>query len=246
MNTKSILIIGASGRTGNYIIQQLNDNNVVPTNTNKPKIFAFCRDPSKLDPTIINMCDGTIKGNARSSDDIERALIESQADLVLVSVGNGDSVKKSDIRTQSAQALVKVLTKNSTSNKNNTESTTSFENVRVIVVSSSGAGGSKIKVGFGIGKFIEWHLRHILNDHNGQEAAFLGSRMKNRTMIVRPTALTENEATGHVVTFGEKEKCPTLQTDRKDLADWLIREGMMSVDRFGSAPICLTCIKSKK
>ena len=245
MNTKSILIIGASGRTGNYIIQQLNDTNVVRTNTNKPKIYAFCRDPSKLHPTIMDMCDGTIKGNARSSDDLERALVESQADLVLVSVGNGDSVKKSDIRTQSAQALVKVLTKNS--GNTHTENTTSFENVRVIVVSSSGAGGSKIKVGFGIGKLIEWHLRHVLNDHNGQEAAFMGSRMmKNRTMIVRPTALTENEATGYVLTFGEKEKCPTLQTDRKDLADWLIREGMMSADRYGSAPVCLTCIKPKK
>jgi hypothetical protein len=152
----------------------------------------------------------------------------------VVSIGNGDSVKKSDIRTESARTLVQVL------NKPN------YQHVRVLVVSSSGAGDSSIIVGFGIGKLIEFHLRHVLKDHGGQEAVFL-SAMKERTMIVRPTALTENKSTGKVITFGPKEKCPTTETDRKDLADWLIQEAIgcdWSSGRFGSKPITLTCVNN--
>ena len=238
MNQKnSALIIGASGRTGAQIIRQLDANT---NKRNKLKVFAFCRDPSKLDPKTKAHCTGVLKGNARLSTDLEKAIQESEADLVVVSIGNGDSVKKTDIRTSSAQALVQVLSK------------PKYQHVQVLVVSSTGAGGSRIKVGFGIGRMIEFHLRHVLKDHNGQEAAFLSSSaMKNRTMIVRPTALVENEATGKLVSFGDLEKSPTIQTDRKDLADWLIKEAVLKVfeeggfGRFGSRSVNLTGLKMK-
>jgi hypothetical protein len=119
----------------------------------------MCRDPSKLSDETRSCCDDVIQG--------------------IVAVSNGDNVKKNDIRTASAKALVSVLT-----------TTPGYPRIRAVVVSSIGSGGSKIKVGFGIGSLIRFHLRHILHDHDGQEAGFLSS-MKERTYIVCPTGLTE-------------------------------------------------------
>ena len=165
----------------------------------------MCRDPSKLSDETKACCEGIVQGNARDAKDTEHALKVSKADLVIVAIGNGDSVKKNDIRTASAKALVSVLT------------TTGYRNVRAVVVSSIGGGGSKIKVGFGVGMLISFHLRHILHDHDGQETEFLTS-MKDRTFVVRPTGLTEGKATGKVVPFGDREKCPIGQENRRKIA----------------------------
>ena len=234
MNSKAVLIIGASGRTGFHLIKQLNNekeknNNNIPENL---KIFGFCRSPSKLDVETKALCDGVIEGNARNVADVEAAVKKSKADIVVVAIGNGDNVKKSDIRTSSAEALVKVLNKQK------------YRNVKVVLVSSIGAGESRIKYKLGIGRMIEFHLRHILRDHDGQEAAFKAA-MKDRVLIVRPTALSENESTGKtLIPFGDLDKCPTLQTDRQDLANWLINEGVFRMEgtkrHFGSKPINLT------
>jgi hypothetical protein len=91
---------------------------------------------------------------------------------------------------------------------------------------------------------IEFHLRHVLRDHDGQEAAIL-SAMKDRTMIVRPTGLTENESTGRTTMFDGNKKCPTMKTDRKDLTDWLVNNAMYgnATDHFGSKPIHITCLQ---
>lgn len=206
MTISSVLVIGATGRTGVHILQQLAASDSAVTAT-QPEIFAFCRDPYKLDKNVAYLVTGAIQGNARNPRDLERALEDSRADLVVICVGNGDDVSKNDIRTKNAQALVQVLT-----------SQPQYDHVRVLVVSSIGAGPSKIKAGFGIGKLIEFHLRHILHDHTGQEYAFSKDpSIQRRTMIVRPTGLTEGQPTGKVVTFGDVEKCPTMQTDREEI-----------------------------
>jgi hypothetical protein len=86
----------------------------------------------------------------------------------------------------------------------------------------------------------------VLKDHSGQEEVFLSSPMKDRTMTVRPTALAENESTGKMITFNFYEKCPTMQTDHKDLADWLMKEAIFrdwSSGRFGSKHFTVTCVK---
>jgi len=230
MNAKSVLVIGASGRTGKHIIHQ-----IFQTKNATTKIFAFCRDLSKLDADTTKLCSGVIKGDARNQDDLERAVAKSEADLVIISIENGDSVKKSDIRTASANVLVSVLSKPEN------------RNIKALVISSTGSGGSRIKIGLGIGRLIEFHLRHVLKDHDGQENAFLES-MKTRTMIVRPTALAENSSTGLMTVFGDRERSPTIKTDRKDLAEWLVKEvicpqkGSNGNDRFGSKPVNLTTL----
>ena len=202
-NNKSILIIGATGETGLEITRQLVEHH------SKPAIHALARDPSKLQSQKFKLA-GIVQGNARDASDIEHALEVSQADWVIVCVGNGDNVGKNDIRTANAKATVSVLQK------------PAFQHVRAMVVSSTGAGSSKIIVGLGIGALISHHLRHILADHTSQESAF--AAIPNRTTIVRATALTSDQATGKVVTFGDTVKSPSIKTDRADLVAWMVNE----------------------
>jgi len=201
---KSVLIIGATGETGSEIARQLSNSRP------KPDIHALVRDPSKLSSTV--KLTTYIKGNARSEQDIESALKSSHADWVIISVGNGENVAKgvNDIRGANAKATVQVLQK------------PEFQNVRTMVVSSTGAGSSKIVVGMGIGTLISHHLRYVLADHTHQEAAF--AAIKDRTIIVRATALTTNKPTGKLITFSDTAKSPTIKTDRADLAAWIVNE----------------------
>lgn len=228
-NPKNILVLGSTGRTGINLIQQLAKLN----DTNKPKIFAFCRDPSRMEKETKLLCDSVLKGNATSPSDLESALEDSGADCVFVAIGNGQNLSNSgnSIRTENAKALVQVLRK------------PQYSHVKVMIISSNGAGGSKILVGFGIGQLIAFHLRHVLRDHDGQEAIFLSS-LQDRTLIVRPTALTEFDSTGKLVTFGDTEKPPTIATDRLDLANWVVKDAVFgTAATFGSKPINLTGVK---
>jgi len=235
---ESILVIGASGRSGVHLIHAIDDYNSKPIATSRPQISAFCRDPSKLDEDIKSKCTKIVQGNARNEADLKRALDESKADLVIMCIGNGDSTSKNDIRTASARALSNVLR-----NENKQEqSSSSYSHVKAVVISSMGAGGSQIKIGFGMGRMIEFILRNALKDHDGQEAVFLSKGMRHRTMIVRPTHLTEGESTGRVIMFGNNEKSPTTRTDRKDLADWTVKQMMDETNvHFGSPPVNITC-----
>lgn len=198
----SVLVIGATGKTGLAIIKQL------ATDPSQPKIYAMARDPSKL----VNNKNVTsvYKGDARKAYDIENTLYETKADWVVVSVGNGEDVSKTDIRASNAKATVAVLQK------------PAFKHVRAMVVSSTGAGTSKIIVGLGIGALISYHLRHILSDHTKQEECF--KQLGTRVTVARATALTEDAPVGKLIQFGDKVKSPTIKTDREDLAKWITNE----------------------
>lgn len=201
---KSLLLIGATGKTGLAILDQLTKH------PSHPAIHVLCRDVSKLSPSNQNKCASILKGNARNASDIEMALNQSHAEWVIVCVGNGENVSKNDIRTVNANATVSVLKK------------PQFNHVRALIVSSTGAGSSRIIVGMGIGKLISYHLRHVLADHTGQEAAF--SQIQNRATVVRATSLTDNQATGKLAYFGDQSKGPSIKTDRADLGEWVANE----------------------
>ena len=233
MTFQSVLVIGATGRTGGQVIDQLSQVK------DGPDIYAFCRNPDKMDSDLKEKCDGILQGNALDSVDLERAIIDSQADMVVISVGNGDNLKKTTTRTDNAKALVAVLSK------------PQFQNVQVFVVSSDGAGPTSIKVGFGIGKMIEFHLRHILKDHTDQENIFLSKNrpsVRDRVRVVRPTALVDGKTNGQIVTFADTEKSPTIETDRAFLAKWIVSEIMAHPAgmKFGGRTFNVTCVKPVK
>jgi hypothetical protein len=116
-----------------------------------------------------------------------------------------------DIRTVNAQATAGILQKRE------------YLHVRALVTSSTGAGCSRIVIGLGLGAIFSHHLRHVLADHSGQEAAFL-AEMKSRTTTVRATSLTTGKPTGKLVTFADTIKSPSIKTDRADLAAWVVIE----------------------
>lgn len=214
---KSVLVIGATGRTGLACIRQLDQ--IVGINT--PSIHAFCRDQSRLSSADRSICETVYEGDARSPVDLERAIYTSEATHIVIAIGNGDSTSKSTLRTTSAKALVNVL-----------QSKPHYATIRVIVVSSTGASASKIKVGLGLGKIKERQLRHVLNDHTGQEDAF--AVIRYQATIVRPTSLTDGSPRGSLIEFGDKDKAPSIRTDRADLALWVTNE-ILSGRHQGSA-----------
>ena len=199
----SILVLGATGATGLACIEKL------AKQTPRPTIHAFCRNKTKLDSKTSALCKSVFQGDARKSSDIARALRQTNANWVLVAVGQGNDLSsKNDIRTLSAKAIADALRSNP-----------SLESVRIVVVSSNGAGRSKIVVGMGLGSLISFHLRHVLKDHTGQEAAL--AALQDRTIVVRPTSLTSDAPTGKLVEFGDTVKGPSIHTDRADLAEWV-------------------------
>jgi len=207
----SVLVIGASGRTGTLIMQQLSNND----NT---QVHAFCRDPTKFDDKSQTFYHSIVKGNALNSHDLQNAIETTNANVVVVSIANGDSLKKTNLRTASAQALAQVLEKQN------------FQHVKVVVISSSGAGTSHIKVGFGVGKVVEHVLRHILADHDGQEAAM--APFHDRSLIVRPTGLTDGNRLKYIVEFGDNDKCPTMHIDRSNVAEY-VSERIVGGNNYG-------------
>jgi hypothetical protein len=226
---QSVLVIGASGRTGGQLIDQL-------AKRNGPSIHAFCRTPSKLSENLKSKCGRVYQGDAADWVALQHAINDCRADLVMISIGNGDNVGKSSIRADSAKALVTVLEK------------PEFQHVQAVAISSDGAGPTKIQVGFGIGKMIEFHLRHVLKDHTNQENILLSSGARDRILIVRPTALVDGKPNGNVVTFEDSEKSPTIETDRASLASWIVQKISFQrpATKFGAATVNVTCVKKPK
>lgn len=121
-----------------------------------------------------------------------------------------------------------------------------FQDVRVVCVSSIGAGGSNIIVGFGIGSLIKFHLRKILRDHDLQEETFIDGmnvQKASRLLIVRPTALSDGKPGARIVTFGDQEKVPTLNIDRDDVAKYIADNVCGREDMFGKVVNIATAAK---
>jgi hypothetical protein len=219
---KSVLLIGATGKTGLAILDQLDEH------TSKPSVHILCRDPANLSQEYKTKCVSIVKGNARINYDIEQGLKKTQADWVIICVGKSERIAKNDsIRTVSAEATVSVLKK------------PKYSHVRALVVSTTGAGSSSIVVGLGIGRLISYKLKHVLDDYTGQEIAF--SQIRDRTTIVRATALTNDKPTGNLAYFGDTSKGPSIKTARADLAKWIAEE--VCSDKAESRVVNVTSVK---
>jgi hypothetical protein len=216
---QSILVIGATGRTGLECIHHFANHQP------KPAVHAFCRDADDLDDKDKTLCTSIVQGDAFSPKDLERALAETSAEDVILSIGHCESVKKSYIRTASAQALTQVL------------KMPQFKRVRIVMVSNTGARKSRIIVCGGLGMLTSFRLRHVLADQMGQGHAL--DPLRNRTTVIRATPLTNDEAAGKLVCFQDREKTPTIKTDRADLAAWIVGEVCCGSKHVGSRVVML-------
>lgn len=204
----SVLIIGASGRTGVRLIR------VAAEQTPPLRIHAFVRSADKLKDDDKEKCASIQIGNATNSDDIATALQSTGSRTAVIAIGSDKIMQPQSIRTDCATAFLTATT------------ASALASTRVIVVSSLGAGGTKINMGLGKGQMLSWMLKHALADHSAQEAAFKAGMTdengrRKHLLIVRPTGLTEDKSNGgHVQLFEGKQ--PSNMVDRADVAKWII------------------------
>lgn len=204
----SIMIIGASGRLGLALIRS------TAAHPSTPSIHAFLRTPTKLPRKEAHLCTTVQQGDALERADLQRAIQATHPDIIIIAIGVPDSVSTSRIRQDSARVLMSLISTGSR-----------FEHIRVVCVSSHGAGGSKIKLGFGMGSLLEFYLRKVLRDHDVQEEVLIscmGFQKATRLLIIRPTALVDGNPGGRIVTFGNRQKVPTLNIDRDDAARYIV------------------------
>lgn len=223
MSPPSLLIIGASGRLGVELIR------AASASPHAPPVHAFLRTPSKLSASDTSLCASVVRGDARSPADLDRALRTTHASVVILSVGVPNSAAPTDLREMSAKALLDTLREQEL-----------FQHVNIVVVSSVGAGESKLDFGWGVGSLMAWFIRHVLKDHDNREKLFdewvkgSGEGNRKRVWIVRPTTLTLGKSKGGVVTY-RNGRAPSWWIDRKDLAVWIVEQVCADGAPFGTA-----------
>jgi len=208
-SSPSILLIGGTGRAGHEIVNQLIEH------TSQPEVHLFCdKEEAELHDKHQEACASVYHGDSSRASDILEALKETEANIVILSVDNRDKVvTKSEFCTPRAWAVVSAM------------KMPGMGHVRAIVLSSFGAGTSRIKVRMmDYGRFIQRRRRNSLKDHSGQEAAFLVNKLNDRTVIIRTTDLTNGNPTGKIVEFGDQDRAPSFRIDLVDVAMYVTKE----------------------
>jgi hypothetical protein len=98
-----------------------------------------------------------------------------------------------------------------------------MEHVHAVLLSSADAATSRINFGKGYGRLNKILVRHKPKDIS-HELAFLKCGLNDRTLIVRATDLTDNQASGTIVEFGDKERPPSFSIARDDVAHYIAKE----------------------
>jgi NAD(P)H-binding len=228
LEQSSILVVGASSKTGVECIHQLSEH------PSKPLIHAFCEHLSELDEEVAKLCSTIFEGSVRHAIDIEEALSENGANwVVLCGDASEDSFltgRQINIRTVSAKNTAQVL------------SQPRFQSVRVLVVSRIGAGTTSMKFGLR-GKLCQLKGRQFLLDNAGQEKAV--RPIWNRTTVVRTTMLTDSATTSsrRIVELSDHDKIPTLSTERADLASCIVDEICARPIPVGNRVVNVTSVK---
>lgn len=203
-----VLVFGASGQTGLHVIRSCGKH------SEKPAVHAFVRSPEKLSKSDRCLCSSIQVGDARNAEDVSAALRATKADVVVLAIG-GSSLQReaNNVREEAGRALMEVLRSDE------------FSDVRVIAVSSIGAGDTTIRIGFGMGYLLSRQLRYALEDHSRQEEllkkGFADLGRDQHLLIVRPTGLTQDKPCGKTFT-SESDQLPTSMIDRADLAEWIV------------------------
>lgn len=199
----SILVIGASSRTGIECIHQLAEH------LSKPVIHAFCDDVSELGEDVAKLCHTVTAGSVRHAVDVEEALEDTGANWVVLCGDASDddplNRRQKNLRTVSAKNIVRVLTM------------PGYESVRVLVVSRIGAAkASNLKLSLRA-KLCQLKQSQFLSDNAGQEQEL--KSIWDRTTVVRTTILTDNiTGSGRIVELSDHDKLPSLTTQRSELA----------------------------
>lgn len=210
MEQASVIVFGASGKTGQQICQKLAEKDV--------QHFAFVRKGSE--DKVKTQSTALIFGSVLNKEDIESAFKSHPLITdVVIALGSRD-LKKSFIRSTGTQNILDVMAKLSAGSK-------------IHVISALGVGESWRQLGWFAKLLCKVLLNHAMQDHGLQEEAVVKSGFPFH--IIRPVGLTDGVATGKVL-VQNAGFLPNNSIARADVALYLV-ESLLS-DRSGFSSIC--------
>lgn len=192
-----LVIFGATGGTGQQVVTQALEQG--------HEVSAFARSPQKLDQRHDNL--QVLKGNVLDYDSVERAIQGNDAVLCAIGLPPKD---KSNLRANGTKNIIRAMEKTGVT--------------RFICQSSDGVGDSAKTLPFFMKYLIvPFMLRRAFADHEIQENCIKKSRLD--WIIVRPTALNDDERTGsyHHGDTVDKNKV-TFRISRADTADFMLKQ----------------------
>jgi putative NADH-flavin reductase len=197
MASRRLLVLGASGRTGQHVITKALQSGHMVT--------AFVRDPQRL--TITSDRLRILVGNTKTD---QTALDEAthDQDVVISTLGAGDSFKPDGVIAQSMTRILHAMQKNGVR--------------RLIFTSAFGVGETFRDTPFVPRVFMRTLLRNIYRDKYAAEVELKRSALD--WTLVYPTGLSNAPATGH---YRKGERLPLKgfpTIPRADLADFLLTQ----------------------
>jgi uncharacterized protein YbjT (DUF2867 family) len=185
-----VTVLGATGGTGSHVVRAALDAG--------HGVTVLVRDPAAaagMDPAV-----RVVVGDARDGDAVARAV--QGADGVISAIGSRET-GRSTLITDCMATLVAALP----------------AGTRLLAVSTVGAGGTAKQLPLAARAIVTGLLRNAIADHDGQEAAIIGSSLD--WTIARCVGLTDGPPTGevHVLTDG---KVGGSRIARAEVARWLV------------------------
>jgi len=193
---KKIVIFGATGGTGQALVQEALNNNY--------EVKAFVRSPEKLKVVHRNL--KVIKGDVLKYQDVLNA-IDAQ-DLVFCNLGMPAS-DKSTLRTDGTTNIVKAMEEKKAK--------------RFICQTSLGFADSKEVLPWHMKYLIvPFILKNAFKDHELQEAVVEKSNLD--WTIVRPGNMTNGKQTGEYKHGFEPTEKIKLKVSRSDVAHFMLKQ----------------------
>lgn len=193
---KKIIIFGATGGTGQNLVEQALNQNY--------EVTAFVRSPEKLKIKNSNLT--VTKGDVLNLNDVSNAV--KGKEVVFCSLGMPAS-DKSTLRSDGTNNIIKAMEANNVD--------------RLICQTSLGFGDSKEVLPWHMKYFVvPFILKNAFIDHELQEKKIVESKLD--WTIVRPGNMTNGKKTGNYK-FGFKptEKIK-LKVSRADVAEFMLKQ----------------------
>ncbi len=203
MKPLNILILGATGRTGQYLVREALDRGHT--------VHALVRNPEKLkissDQLVIK------RGTPEYREDLETALKDCDAVLSALNISRKSDFPWSNVLTP-PNFLSEVM-------QNVVDLASQVNLKRVIVVTAAGVGDSAIYTP----GWFRWIINHsnigvTYKDHERQEQVLINSQLL--WTIVRPTGLSNSEKDKPVRVAVPGVEKPGFRISRKNVARFMI------------------------
>lgn len=198
-----VTIFGAAGKTGRLLVEQ--------AVAGGHEVTAFVRTPGRIEADLPSL--RVVVGDARDEDAVVGAVAGAEAVLsALGGTGFGPSTAITDATGTVCRAL-------------------HGRDVRLLTVSTVGAGGSGKQLPIFVRTFVSAALRNAIKDHEGAEAAVRGSG--TRWTIVRCVGLTDDPPRGRA-SAAATGPVGGSRIPRADVAAWMVQQ-LSSPEHVGEA-----------